>query len=125
ERIAALWREVLQVGRVGLDDNFFDLGGTSLLAMRVHSRLQDALEREIGIVELFQYPTVRSLGEHLAGDDPRPAPAAPASEAGAVAPAGRPAGPAEPIAIVGMAGRFPGAATLEQFWANLRGGVES
>src|SRR5262249_23279552 len=46
-RIAGLWREVLQIERVGMDDNFFDLGGRSLLLARVQGRLCELLRREV------------------------------------------------------------------------------
>jgi amino acid adenylation domain-containing protein len=64
QRIAAAWAELLKQPVVGLDDNFFDLGGNSLLVMRVHSRLQ-ADEPALKVVDLFQYPTVRGLASHL------------------------------------------------------------
>jgi acyl carrier protein len=70
-RIAAIWREVLGV-EPELHDNFFDLGGHSLLVLRVHRILQAAFGREIPLMEMFQNPTVASLGEHLAKDGGRP-----------------------------------------------------
>ncbi|MCC6177440.1 MAG: amino acid adenylation domain-containing protein [Chloroflexi bacterium] len=76
ETIAAIWRDVLQVERVGLDDNFFDLGGTSLQIMRVQSRLQEAVHREMNIVDLFEFSTVRALARHLTGDSPEQSAAA-------------------------------------------------
>jgi hypothetical protein len=63
--IAEVWQEVLRVDRVGLHDNFFDLGGHSLLLMQVQGKLRLLLEREIPIVELFRHPTVAALGRHL------------------------------------------------------------
>jgi amino acid adenylation domain-containing protein len=66
-RIAALWEEVLAVERVGVDENFFDLGGHSLLLARLQARLAAELERDIPLVELFQFPTVRALAERLQG----------------------------------------------------------
>jgi amino acid adenylation domain-containing protein len=64
--LASLWRETLQLDHVGADDNFFDLGGNSLLLTAVHVRLQDALKREIPITDLFEFPTIRRLASHLA-----------------------------------------------------------
>jgi amino acid adenylation domain-containing protein len=64
--IAAAWQEVLGVEEVGLDDNFFDLGGHSLLLARVRSRLAGRFPREVSVVVLFRYPTVRSLAGYLA-----------------------------------------------------------
>lgn len=65
--VATTWQDVLQVDHVGRDDNFFELGGHSLLMIRVQSQLQSRLGTGIAIVALFQYPTVRLLARHLAG----------------------------------------------------------
>jgi len=65
--IAAILQEVLRVEQVGVDDNFFDLGGNSLLLVQVHSRLQELFGREILLVEIFNNPTVRALATHLGG----------------------------------------------------------
>ncbi|TVP58516.1 MAG: hypothetical protein EA351_03515 [Gemmatimonadales bacterium] len=66
--IAAIWSEVLEQPEVGLDDNFFDLGGHSLLTVRVHSKLSSELDVRVSITDLFRHPTVRSLAAHLEGD---------------------------------------------------------
>ncbi|HVR10938.1 MAG TPA: phosphopantetheine-binding protein, partial [Thermoanaerobaculia bacterium] len=65
--VAGIWQEALAVERLGIDDNFFDLGGHSLLMIRVHGRLAEATGLEIPIVDLFTYPSIRSLARHLAG----------------------------------------------------------
>ncbi|HEU4536639.1 MAG TPA: non-ribosomal peptide synthetase, partial [Polyangiaceae bacterium] len=65
--IAAIWQEVLPVGQVGVDDNFFDLGGHSLLLTRVHHRLREATRQAFPMLLLFQYPTVASLAAALSG----------------------------------------------------------
>jgi acyl-CoA synthetase (AMP-forming)/AMP-acid ligase II/aryl carrier-like protein len=87
--IADVWQEVLRVERVGLHDNFFDLGGHSLLLMQVQGKLRRLLSREVPIVDLFRHPTVAALGRHLRnGADAGPEPAAEA-EAIASVQAGR------------------------------------
>ena len=63
--IAEIWQEVLNVEKVGLNDNFFDLGGHSLLMFKAHTRLQEAFSRTFSMVELFRYPTVSTLSEYL------------------------------------------------------------
>jgi acyl carrier protein len=63
--IADVWKEALGVERVGVRDNFFNLGGHSLLLIRVNNRLGEALRIELPVVELFKYPTVSTLAEHL------------------------------------------------------------
>jgi acyl carrier protein len=61
EQVAGVWSQVLGVGRVGVHDNFFDLGGHSLVATQVISRLCDAFEVELPLRCLFESPTVAGL----------------------------------------------------------------
>ena len=61
QAIAAIWQAVLQLPRVGKNDNFFDLGGTSLRLVEVNRRLCEHLQRAIPIVQMYQHPTVSSL----------------------------------------------------------------
>ena len=70
QTIADLWGCVLPNKNVGLDDNFFDLGGDSLLLVAVHSNLQKALRIEIEVTDLFEFTTVRTLARHLEGRTP-------------------------------------------------------
>jgi natural product biosynthesis luciferase-like monooxygenase protein len=65
EQVARIWQEVLQIADVAREDNFFDLGGHSLLAVKAHRRLVEAFGREVPITDLFRFPTVRALAEHL------------------------------------------------------------
>jgi len=80
ERIARVWREVLGVERVGVEDSFFDLGGHSLLLIRVMSRLREVLGRDLPNTLMFEHPTVASLAAALGGspDGSSDQPAAPA-----------------------------------------------
>jgi hypothetical protein len=54
---------------VGLDQNFFDLGGDSLLLVAVHSNLQKILQKQIPLTDLFEFSTIRKLAQHLGGTD--------------------------------------------------------
>jgi amino acid adenylation domain-containing protein len=63
--IAAIWRDMLHLEKVGIHDNFFDLGGHSLLMVQTHGKLQQALGREIAVIQMFQYPTISMLADHL------------------------------------------------------------
>lgn len=65
KQIAGIWQQAFGLDRVGTADNFFDLGGHSLLMIQVHAQLCIALQREISIVRMFQYPTVGSLAKFL------------------------------------------------------------
>jgi acyl carrier protein len=84
--IAGILREVLGVERVSAEDNFFDLGGNSLLLVQVQSRLQAAFEREVAVLDLFSNPTVGTLARHLA---PPTEPAAAADDGASELKAGR------------------------------------
>jgi amino acid adenylation domain-containing protein len=66
EKVAQIFSEVLVLPRIGLDDNFFDCGGTSLLLIKAHLRLQTQFERAIPVTLMFECPTVRSLAKRLA-----------------------------------------------------------
>jgi hypothetical protein len=61
--IAQIWRDTFHLDRIGRNDNFFGLGGNSLLGMELTERLAYSTELQIPVVLLFQYPTVRELAE--------------------------------------------------------------
>lgn len=65
QQIARVWQEVLRVATVGAHDNFFDLGGHSLLMVRVHQHLCEKLGEDLSITDLFRYPTVSTLAAFL------------------------------------------------------------
>lgn len=129
--IAEVWREVLHLEQVSPEDNFFDLGGNSLMLARVQRGLRAALQFDVPILLLFQYPTIAALAKHLSaaqlpaatstGAQLRESKLRPSPVQGYTGPASG----AEEIAIIGMAGRFPGARNVEEFWRNLCEGRES
>ena len=72
QAIAAIWEEVLGLERVGVHDNFFELGGHSLLLIRVHLKLQAEFSNDLTLIELFEFPTIRSLAHHFNGKEDQP-----------------------------------------------------
>jgi amino acid adenylation domain-containing protein len=119
--IAEVWRQILRLDRVGADESFFDLGGTSLLAVRAAGELRRRLGVDVPVVKMFEHPVLQDLARVLevTGKD-----------RGSVAP--RPRRRAETqgqaerdIAIIGMAGRFPGAPDVATLWRHLLDGVDS
>ncbi|WP_055599453.1 type I polyketide synthase [Streptomyces aureus] len=121
--LAEVWRSVLRLADISVDDRFFDLGGTSLLLVRVRAELARRLGRDVPMVDLLQYPTIRAHAARLDGA---------VAAAGTTGDAhlaydghGTTGDTTEDIAIIGMAGRFPGAPDVETFWHNLRHGIES
>ena len=110
--------EVLDIERLGRNDNFFDLGGTSLLAVRVLELVRREGLGDISTMALFRDPSpaalARALDERVQnGIDP--------SRLSSAAPGAHD----DPIAIVAMAGRFPGASDIESLWENLCEGRDS
>jgi acyl carrier protein len=65
QTIATHWQQVLKLDKVGIDENFFDLGGHSLLVVQLHNRLKASLTAPLSLTDLYQYPTIRSLGAYL------------------------------------------------------------
>lgn len=66
--IAAIWQQVLYVNSVAVHSNFFDLGGHSLLMIQVQMLLSEKIGRNIPLVELFKFPTIKSLADYLQGE---------------------------------------------------------
>ncbi|NEO98548.1 MAG: amino acid adenylation domain-containing protein [Symploca sp. SIO2E9] len=68
EIIAIVWQEVLDLEKVGVNNNFFEIGGNSLLITKIYSQLKKVLPNDveyISLVDLFKYPTISALAKHL------------------------------------------------------------
>ena len=65
ELIASVWRQVLGIKEIGVQDSFFELGGHSLLATQVVSRLQEVFQIKLPVRELFEYSTVEALSKRI------------------------------------------------------------
>lgn len=123
ERIlATTWKTCLGLTDVSITENFFDLGGHSLLLAKVHAKLPAFLQDKLSMVDLYKYPTIQSLAHFIESDIEEDQIFVKedehvirmqlrrrlmASISGVK------------IAIVGMAGRFPGANNVEEFWQNI------
>jgi acyl transferase domain-containing protein/acyl-CoA synthetase (AMP-forming)/AMP-acid ligase II/NAD(P)-dependent dehydrogenase (short-subunit alcohol dehydrogenase family)/phospholipid N-methyltransferase/aryl carrier-like protein len=124
-QIAAIWQSVLELETIGRSDNFFDLGGHSLLLMKVHARLE-AQFGPVPLAELFSHPSVAALAQYFGGGELRRQQEIEEEELRRERVTRRRGGDREPgIAVIGMACRLPGADSVEQFWRNLCEGVES
>ncbi|MEL6935492.1 MAG: beta-ketoacyl synthase N-terminal-like domain-containing protein, partial [Cyanobacteria bacterium J06607_17] len=120
ETLVSIWESVLQVENVGVNNNFFDLGGNSLLLVQAHAALQEQLKITIPIVELFGYPTIKELSDFLTHYTQAKTTTTRERKRNRPDTANR-----SDIAIVAMTGRFPDAKNVDQFWQNLKNGVES
>jgi natural product biosynthesis luciferase-like monooxygenase protein len=63
-----VWHDVLGHTDIGVDENFFDVGGHSLLVVRMHRRLKERLDRSIALTDLYRFPTVRTFTESLTAE---------------------------------------------------------
>ena len=113
--MAAIWTDVLQLDRVGIADNFFQLGGNSILALKAIARMQEQPGLSLNAPELFDNPTIRQITEYVDGK----------SNAASQLDRPRHGVPSNEFAIVGMATRLPGARSVQEFWQNLCDGEES
>ncbi|MFI0796861.1 amino acid adenylation domain-containing protein [Micromonospora rubida] len=116
--ISRIWADLLDLAEVPAHRSFFELGGDSIALVRAHQLITEIADHHIPVDALFRHPTVAQLSRFL-GSTARPG--------GAESEPGQPAEPTQgrDVAIIGMACRVPGAADLDQFWQNLREGVES
>jgi amino acid adenylation domain-containing protein len=115
--ISAIWKKVLGLDGVGIHDNFFDIGGNSLLMAHVAEELKLTLNQDIPIVKLYQYPTVYSLAKELSNKADKES-----VELGIRSKNNK---ASQDIAVIGMAGKFPGAESIEALWRNVISGKES
>lgn len=69
-RLMAIWQDVLQVTDINPNSNFFELGGHSLLAMRLVTRISGSFGVKVGVMTLFQAPTIREFAAQISRDKP-------------------------------------------------------
>jgi acyl transferase domain-containing protein/acyl carrier protein len=121
KKVAAIFEDRLGLEQVRIDDNFFDLGGNSLIGLQIINDLRRDFDIQIPTIALFEAPTVGGLAKYLGA---RLGPHQPESSQPLVKQQVHSVGQRE-VAIIGMAGRFPGANSIDEFWRNLTNGVES
>ncbi|MCA1614328.1 MAG: AMP-binding protein, partial [Acidobacteria bacterium] len=64
-QLVAVWQEVLRADKVGVNDNFFDLGGHSLKILQAHNKMRERFGPGVSLVDMFQYPTVSAMAAYL------------------------------------------------------------
>lgn len=118
DKLIKVWKEILNVDDIKLNDNFFDLGGDSILLGRLQIRIKQNLGEEISVVDLFTYPTIAqlrkfiSIKRNLIRQKTK-------DISNLIKPS------SSDIAIIGIAGRYPKAKTIKEFWENLVNGIEA
>ncbi len=120
QTLLELWREVLSIKEISVQDNFFDIGGNSLGVIQINNKLNELTGKSISLMQLFEYPTIESLVKSLDIKEDMQDEAiqnVPLVESKALA--------SDDIAVIGMACKFPGANSIEEFWENILSGKES
>ncbi|MBU0886783.1 MAG: amino acid adenylation domain-containing protein [Alphaproteobacteria bacterium] len=113
-QLARLWRDLLPGASIDRQDGFFEVGGNSLLLLRLHEKIVARWPGSFSIAELFGRATIAGQAEKLAGlAQDRPDLAAPLASA-----------LDEPIAIVGMALQLAGASDIDSFWRDVAAGAD-
>lgn len=112
--LATLWSELLNVNPVGTEDNFFSLGGNSLLALRAVAKTEASTGKRLPITRFFEHPTIAEQARYLSGEVPSKS-----RRKRRTLQNGHTS-----VAIIGMAGKFPGADDVSALWALLTEGRE-
>lgn len=114
--LVTLWKNILQLDKVGVNDTFFDLGGNSLLSIKVITGLRHETGIDVSVVDFFSNPTIAGLADFLDHS------ARPKNDSES---ASKPqSSDFNGVAVIGMAARFPGAKDTTEYWQNLIEGRE-
>lgn len=116
KQLASIWQSVLNINNIGTQDNFFHLGGNSLLAQKLVTQLK-LLGLRLPVAKLYSSPTISQIARYLDGKE--------AMQIALRKSRGDTYVEDSDVAVVGMAGRFPGSNTVFEFWENLKNGTES
>ncbi|MFD2942102.1 amino acid adenylation domain-containing protein [Flavobacterium notoginsengisoli] len=117
KEIAKIWSEELKISSIGIDDDFFDMGGSSVLAQKVTTLMKQQLSKDIPVSKIYIHPTIREIAHILEENNSK-------EDTFSFKKAEQKTVSSD-IAIIGMAGRFPGSDTIDELWENLRDGKET
>ncbi|PWS29198.1 type I polyketide synthase [Pedobacter yonginense] len=116
QKLYSVWTEFLEIEKIGVNDNFFDLGGNSLLAQRTVAAIKHQFAYNLGVTKLYQYPTISELAKFIDKT---------AASSKSKTLSATNTSTSSDIAVIGMSGRFPGADTIEDFWDFIVQGKET
>ncbi len=116
--LSEIWQEILGKEVKDIDINFFDMGGNSLLIMQLFSKITKIFSYNLTVIDLFNYPTIRKLANYLDSNNSsfeNPAIESNKDQIDINTNA---------VAVIGLGGKFPGGDTIEQYWENIKNGVD-
>ncbi len=112
-----IWEEQLQISYLGVEDNFFSMGGTSIMVQRLVTKIKNRLNIEIPVTKIYQFPSISELSLHINLNSD--------SEESEELDKETNSNVSRDIAIIGMSGRFPGASSIQELWTILKEGKET
>ena len=117
KNIASIWSEHLQIPNIGVDDNFFDMGGTSLLTQKVVTLMKQRFNLKVPVTKIYQFPTIAGISNYIKNDE----------KTALLVDYSKPKENknTHDVAVIGMAVRFPGALSIEALWDVLKNGKET
>jgi len=118
--IEEVWKALLNTEKVGVNDNFFDIGGNSILLMNMLAAFPEYIKDKVQVMDIFKYPTIRELSKYIGENKPD------TSRIKVIKTEKQNLSTLRnnDIAIIGMDGRFPGADNIQEFWENLKSGAD-
>jgi len=117
KELAKIWGNQLLISELGIDDNFFEMGGTSLLSQKVATLMRRQFEKKVPVSKIYQYPTIAQLSKFMERDNEK--------AVSTIVKDSKNKNKEGDVAIIGMAGRFPGANSIDQLWEVLKNGEET
>jgi amino acid adenylation domain-containing protein len=117
QQLTDIWCEILTLDKVSINENFFEIGGNSLLSLEVQKLVAERTSYEIELTDVFEYPTINGLANYLSREED--------VEERTLTVNPNDYHDRRDIAVIGMSGRFPGAANIDEFWQNICSGEES
>lgn len=118
KKISQIWTKYLGISNIGLDDNFFEMGGDSLVIEQISSQLSNQFNLKVTTTDIYQYPTIALLAKNLF-------PTKSNTNSTSFLLNKKRKKSTSDIAIIGMAGRFPGAKSISELWEVLSEGKEA
>lgn len=117
KNLTKVFVDLLHVPKIGINDNFFEFGGTSLLAQKVVAVLLKDYKYKLPVTKLYQFPNIAEISDYLESSTK--------SKNRKFIKKNKSSNSSRDIAVIGMAGRFPGANTIEELWDVLKNGKET
>jgi len=117
KNLANTFSTILRIPKIGVDDNFFEIGGTSLLAQKAVANMQQRFGYKVPITKLYQFPRISELSNYL-----DTATTSIKTQGNAKIKSTNSSGD---VAIIAMTGRFPGANSVNELWKILKEGKET